>query len=84
MNNSRDKQAKSLQRRVGPGKPLKRKLISSNRSTNQGHKDNYDKAKLDKTQQNSKCQLCRVTVETINNIISKCSKLDQNSIRRDT
>ena len=36
---------------------------------------NHIKARIDKTQQNSKCRLCGETVETINHIISECSKL---------
>ena len=40
-------------------------------------KTNYIKARIDKTQQNSKCRLCSDRDETINHIISKCSKLAQ-------
>ena len=36
-----------------------------------------NKARIDKTQQNSKCRLCGDRDETINHIISKCSKLAQ-------
>ena len=36
---------------------------------------NYIKARIDKTQQNSKCRLCGDRDETINHIISECSKL---------
>ena len=35
------------------------------------------KARIDKTQQNSRCTLCGDVVETINRIISECSKLEQ-------
>ncbi len=35
------------------------------------------KARIDKTQQNSKCRLCGDRDETINHIISECSKLAQ-------
>ena len=35
------------------------------------------KARIDKTQQNSKCRLCGERDETINHIISECSKLAQ-------
>ena len=38
---------------------------------------NHIKARIDKTQQNSKCRLCGDRDETINHIISKCSKLAQ-------
>ena len=38
---------------------------------------NYIKARIDKTQQNSKCRLCGDRDETINHIISECSKLAQ-------
>ena len=36
---------------------------------------NHIKARIDKTQQNSKCRLCSARDETINHIISECSKL---------
>ena len=38
---------------------------------------NYIKARIDKTQQSSKCELCGDRDETINHIISECSKLAQ-------
>ena len=38
---------------------------------------NHIKARIDKTQQNSKCRLCGDRDETINHIISECSKLVQ-------
>ena len=38
---------------------------------------NQIKARIDKTQQNSKCRLCGDRDETINHIISECSKLAQ-------
>ena len=38
---------------------------------------NYIKARIDKTPQNSKCRLCGDRGETINHIISECSKLAQ-------
>ena len=38
---------------------------------------NHIKARIDKTQQNSKCRLCGDRDETINHIISECSKLGQ-------
>ena len=38
---------------------------------------NHIKARIDMTQQNSKCRLCGDRDETINHIISECSKLAQ-------
>ena len=38
---------------------------------------NHSKARVDKTQQNSKCRLCGDSDKTINLIISECSKLAQ-------
>ena len=38
---------------------------------------NHIKARIDKAQQNSKCRLCGDRDETINHIISECSKLAQ-------
>ena len=38
---------------------------------------NYVKAKIDKTQQNSKCRLCGDRDEMINHKITECSKLMQ-------
>ena len=38
---------------------------------------NHIKARIDKTQQNSKCRLCGDRDETLNHIISECSKLAQ-------
>ena len=38
---------------------------------------NHIKARIDKTQQNSKCRLCSDRNETIIHIISECSKLAQ-------
>ena len=35
------------------------------------------KEKIDKTQQNSRCRLCGDRDETVNHIISECSKLEQ-------
>ena len=40
-------------------------------------KTNHIKARIDKTQQNSKCRLCGDRDETTNHIISECSKLAQ-------
>ena len=42
---------------------------------NNAIRTNHIKARIDKTQQNSKCRLCGERDETINHIISECSKL---------
>ena len=42
---------------------------------NNAVRTNYVKAKIDNTQQNNKCGLCRKRDETINHIVSKCNKL---------
>ena len=42
---------------------------------------NHIKARIDKTQQNSKCRLCGDIDETINHIISECSKLAQKEFK---
>ena len=44
---------------------------------NNAIRTNYIKARTDKTQQNSKCRLFGNRDETINHIISECSKLAQ-------
>ena len=42
---------------------------------NNAVRTNHIKARIDKTQQNSKCRLCSDRDETINHIITECSKL---------
>ena len=49
--------------------------MSPNGGTKQHHRNNHIKAILDKTQQNSKCRLFSNRDETINHMISECSKL---------
>ena len=44
---------------------------------NSAIRTNHIKARIDKMQQNSKCRLCGDSEETINHIISDCSKLAQ-------
>ena len=44
---------------------------------NSAIRTNHIKARIDKTQQNSKYRLCSDRYETINHIISECSKLAQ-------
>ena len=44
---------------------------------NSAIRTNHIKVRIDKTQKNSKCRLCGDRDETINHIISECSKLAQ-------
>ena len=44
---------------------------------NNANRTNHIKARIDKTQQNSRCRLCGDRDETINHIISECSKFAQ-------
>ena len=44
---------------------------------NNAIRTNHIKARIDKTQQNSKCRLCGAREETINHIISERGKLAQ-------
>ena len=44
---------------------------------NNAVRTNYIAARIDKTHQNSNCRLCGDWDETINHIISECSKLAQ-------
>ena len=44
---------------------------------NNAVRTNHIKVRIDKTQRNSKCRLCGDRDETINHIISECSKLAQ-------
>ena len=54
-----------------------RNRISPNSSKNNAVRTNHIKARKDKAQRNSKCRLCGDRDETINHIISECSKLAQ-------
>ena len=48
---------------------------------NNAIRTNNIKAKIDNTQQNSKCRLCGDWDETINHVISECSKLTQKEFK---
>ena len=57
---------------------LKRETESLLMATlNNAIRTNHIKARIDKTQQNSKCRLCGDRDEIINHIISECTKLAQ-------
>ena len=54
-----------------------RNRISPNSRQNNAIRTNHIKARIDKTQQNSKCRLCGERDETVNHIISEFCKLAQ-------
>ena len=57
---------------------LKRKTESLQiAAKNKAIRTSHNKARIDKTQQNSECRLCGDRYETINHIISECSKFAQ-------
>ena len=74
-----DKQVKSYTRKLGHGeeREIDSLLIAAQ---NNAIGTNYVKARIDKMQQNSKCWLCDDRDETIDYIISECSKLVQKRI----
>ena len=43
---------------------------------------NNIKAKIDKTQENSKCRMCGKTEESVNLVLSECSNLAQKEYKR--
>ena len=43
---------------------------------------NNIKAKVDKTQENSKCRMCGKAEEIVNHVLSECSKLAQKEYKR--
>ena len=49
---------------------------------NQSIRTNHVKAKIDKSQGNSKCRMCQQSDETINHILSECPKLAQKEYKR--
>ena len=59
---------------------FKRKTESLLTAAQNNIRTNKIKARIDKTQQNSKCRLCDDRDETINHI-SECSKLEQNEYK---
>ena len=48
---------------------------------NNNIRSNHIKTRIETTQQNSRCKLCIDRDETINHIISKCSKLAENEYK---
>ena len=59
------------------GKIQERNWIYSNSSSKNTLRTDYIKARIDKSQQNSRCRLCGDRDEIINHIISEGSKLAQ-------
>ena len=61
---------------------LKREIeLLQKAAQNNAIRTNQIKARIEKTQQNSKCWLCGDRDETINHTVSKCSKLAQKEYR---
>ena len=54
---------------------LKGNLVICDKIAAQTIRTNFDKAKIDNALKNFKCRLCGDRHETVNHIISKCSKL---------
>ena len=48
----------------------------------QAIRNNNIKAKIDKTQENSKCRMCGKTEESVNLVLSECSNLAQKEYKR--
>ena len=46
-------------------------------SQEQDIRNNNITIKIDKTQENNKCRICGKTEESVNHVLSKCSKLAQ-------
>ena len=43
---------------------------------------NNIKVKIDKTQENSKCRICRKAEESVDDVLSECSKFTQKQYKR--
>ena len=71
INNISHQQALTWLRKGNLKRETESLLIEAQDST---IRTNHIKARIDKTQQNSKCRLCGDSDETINHIISECSK----------
>ena len=48
----------------------------------QAIRTNNTKAKIDKTQENSKCRMCGKAEQRVNHVLSECSKLAQKEYKR--
>ena len=51
-------------------------------STRTGIKNECIKAKIDRSQEDSKCRRCKAADETVSHIVSECSKLAQKEYKR--
>ena len=74
INNISHKKTRTWLRKGNPKREEESLLIVARNNT---IRTNHIKARIYKTQQNSKCRLCGDRDETINHIISECSKLAQ-------
>ena len=74
----RKKQVKQVKKRC-----LKRTIEALPMTTQkQAIRTNNIKAKFDKTQENSKYKMCGKAEESVNHVLSKCSKLAQKEYKR--
>ena len=79
------KNGKSKQKSVGTTKKgcLKRTTETLIMAVEQhAVRTNNIKAKIDKTQQNSKCRICKKAEKSVNHVLSECSKLAQREYKR--
>ena len=60
----------------------KAKCLSSVNHTTKSNSTNKIKAKINKTQENSECRMCGKDEESVNHVLSKCSKLAQKEYKR--
>ena len=74
MNKISHKKTRTWQRKGNLKREIESLLIAAQ---NNGKRTNHIKVRIDMTQQKSKCRLCGDRDDTINHIISECSKLAQ-------
>ena len=68
--------------KISGEKSFKRTEASIMVAQEQAIKTNNIKAKIDKTQENSKCRMCGKTEESLNLVLSEWSKLAQKEYKR--
>ena len=68
---------KQIVRSLGTGYLMKKKGGFIMAAQDQAIRINAIKARIDKTSSDSKCRLCKVKEETIDHLVSHCSKIAQ-------